>query len=134
MIVLAQSQFVTVIVVVEQGSQVAEGFQVLFRVFLGNQQHKNQIYRTTVNGVEIDGGRQFQQQPDGLLAVTKTAVRNGDAFTDARGAQLFPGYQGIEDLLFVEAVAAGRGQLRNLVQQLFLAAGLHLAMGACFGE
>ena len=57
-------------------------------------------------------------------------MRNGNAFANARGAQFFPGDQSIEDLLFIEAVTAGRGQLCNLIQQLFLAAGLHAVMGA----
>ena len=82
-IVLAESQLGTVVVVVEQGGQVAEGFQVLFRVFLGNEQHKHKIHGATVNGIKIDGSGQFQQQPDGLLAVTETTVRNGDAFAEA---------------------------------------------------
>ena len=56
---------------------------MLFGGFLRDQQDEDQVYGLAIKGVKIDLAVELQQGANGLMAVFKTTVRNGDTVAKA---------------------------------------------------
>ena len=92
---------------------------------LGRHQQENDVDRTLVDRIEIDGMDDAREQPDRLVEICETTVWNGDAAADAGRAQPLTLEQAVEQLALVE-LENGGGAGRQLGQQRLLAGRLHL--------
>ena len=73
----------------------------------GRHQQEDDIDRTLIDCIEIDGMSEACKQPDRLVERREPAVRNGNAATDAGGAQALTLEQAVEQTAFIYLEDAG---------------------------
>src|SRR6185295_11278276 len=86
------------LLVAEHLRELREYLQVQVGGPVRHQQHEDQADGLAIGGVERDRLLHPDERADGLLQGLDPAVRNGDALSQSRGAQLLPGEQAVEHL------------------------------------
>ena len=92
---------------------------------LGNEEHEQEVDRSSVGRIELHRCRQAQKGARCVLQALDAAVRDGDSLTEASGAETFAGEQAVEyqaagDALIVLEQQAG------LFENALLAAGIEI--------
>src|SRR5215471_13677872 len=84
------------------------------------EQQKNEIYRLTVERLELHGPFESRKQSEQLVELRQLAVRNGDAVTDAGRTELLALLKNLENRALALAAELG-GLGGQLLQNLLLA-------------
>src|SRR5690606_13974605 len=100
----------------------------------GHHQHEQQVDRSAIHRVKVDGGFQAQHGTDRCVAVGQTAVGNGDAVAESGGAQTLAGNQGFEQFSGVQAGLLSGNQVGDEFQYALLAADRDVHLGTPGGQ
>jgi hypothetical protein len=103
--------------------QFGKYLQVKFGRLFGYQQDEQEIDRTSVRRVESDRRFKPDKTAHRFTQSLDAPMRNGDALTETRGAQFFPGEQAVENLTPGDALIVLEQQA-SLFEYAFLATGL----------
>src|SRR5690606_24152359 len=101
--------------------KLAQQFQVLAGGFFGYHQSKNEIYRLVVDGIEVNRLRECHEHANDPVQTLQPAMGNGNAFTNTRAAQAFPGNQVVEDVCIAQSFILLVNLLSDKLQNPFLA-------------
>src|SRR5690348_3425395 len=90
---------------------------------LRRQQQKNEIDRLAIERIEFDRTIESCEQSKQVIEFGQLAMRDGDAVSDRRRAELFPLQQSLEDFALAQT-REGRRACRQFLDRLLLSVDL----------